>query len=121
LIVTILDSEFEAARRHLPCLTPQTYRDDPLTYLRGSLAFGHEGESYSVVLIQLLETGTPGSAVAITNALRRVAPQVTIVAGIAGGVPGELRQGDVAVSRDLVYYEYGKQRDEGLEHRAPLV
>ena len=121
LIVTILDSEFDAVKQHVPGLSRHAFRDDPIVYLRGNLPFGHEGESYSVAVIQLLEMGNPNAAVAVTTALRRFAPQATIVVGIAGAVPSELRCGDVAVSRDLIYYEYGKQRDGGLEHRAPPI
>jgi nucleoside phosphorylase len=123
LIVTILDIEFEAVRRHLSGLVPQAHRDDPIVYLRATLPFTHGGasESYSIVLIQLHGMGNPGAAVAVATALRRFAPQTTIVVGIAGAVSGELKLGDVAVSRDLVYYEYGKQRETGLEHRASPV
>lgn len=123
LLVTILESEFEAVRRHIAYLVPEVYRDDPIVYMRGTLPYGHNAarDSYSIVLIQLHGMGNQGAAVAVTNALRRFIPQATIVVGIAGGVPGELAHGDVAVSRDLVYYEYGKQFETGLEHRADPI
>ncbi len=123
LFVTILDSEFEAVRRHIPGLVAEMHRDDPIVYMRGRLPYGHgpTAGAYSVVLIQLNGMGNLGAAVAVTSALQKFVPQSTIVVGIAGGVPGELLHGDVAISRDLIYYESGKQFADRLEHRAELV
>ncbi|WP_425619073.1 SAVED domain-containing protein [Anatilimnocola sp. NA78] len=116
-IVTALAVEREAFVRRLENCLKQQFDDEPLTFYTGMLKIPGETYPYTVVLTQLLEMGISDAAIAVTRVISRWHPRNILMIGIAGGVEGKAKLGDVLVSQYAYYYEPGKATTEGFESR----
>ncbi len=116
-IVTALPIERDAVLRHLGSYHPVRFDSDPVTYYRGSVTIAATGETYSVVAIMLVEPGNDSAAAATTSLIRRWQPKHVLMVGIAGGVPGKVSLGDVAIADYSFYYEPAKMTPSGEQPR----
>jgi len=121
LLVAPLAEERLAVLAELPGhrqLPPE--RNSILVYYRAAvpayLSDGTEGR-YSIVVVSPLGMGRVSAATAVGEALSRFTPRYVILVGIAGGVAGEAKIGDVLVSEQIVDYELQKLLPEGPEVR----
>jgi nucleoside phosphorylase len=83
--------------------------------------FQHEGEEIPILVIQA-GPGNEGAAVETERAINEASPRLGFFVGIAGGLKGELKLGDVVAATKVYGYESGKAKKE-LEPRpvAPEV
>jgi nucleoside phosphorylase len=116
-IITALPIEREAVVRRLEDCTKRQFDGDPLTFYTGTLKIPGEAQPYTIVVTQLLEMGISDAAIATTNVINRWYPRNVLMLGIAGGVKGKAKLGDVLVSQYAYYYEPGKATTEGFESR----
>lgn len=116
-IITALPVERKAVVRRLS--SPQKVQDagDPLTHYLGQVTIPGEATPYSVVVTQLLDMGNLDAAATTARVLQRFRPRNVLMVGIAGGVEGKVRLGDVVVARHACYYEPAKLRPDGDEPR----
>ena len=116
-IITALKVEREAVVRRLQDVSPVQFEDEPLTFYTGHVHIPGENAPYSVVVAQLLEVGNNDAGIAATRVIQRWKPRNVLMVGIAGGVRGKVRLGDVLVSQFAYYYEPSKLIDGQIEHR----
>ncbi|HVB25108.1 MAG TPA: hypothetical protein VNG51_24440 [Ktedonobacteraceae bacterium] len=96
--VTALPVERDAMLRRLE--GREIVQDDfePLTYYRGQISIPATGERYEVVVVMLLGMGNDEAAVSTVRVVERWQPAYVVMIGIAGGVPGKVKLGDVVVA-----------------------
>lgn len=116
-IITALRVEREAVVRRLEGVSVVQFDDEPLTFYAGEVRIPGEDVPYSVVLAQLIEVGNNDAGIAATRIIQRWKPRNVLMVGIAGGVRGKVRLGDVVVSQFAYYYEPSKLIDGVVEHR----
>jgi nucleoside phosphorylase len=116
VIITALPKERDAFLRHCPLATETKAKDR--TWYRFSLEAA-TGMNYEVRLVSLPNMGNINSAIATDQAIAVWNPSQIILAGIAGGIQeGNKRYlGDVIIGEQVVYYEYGKQTQTGIQRR----
>ena len=97
----------------------ETVQEDTeaLTFYYGHITIPTTGERYTVVVVMLLGMGNDEAAVATTRVIKRWQPAHVMMVGIAGGVPGKVDLGDVAVAEACYYYELGKRTPKGEQRR----
>jgi nucleoside phosphorylase len=118
-IITILPEEYGAVLRQLSRVVP-----DP-----GSASFPNryawalgEVESafdrpYRVVVALAGEAGEISGAVVTLTTIIRWRPRYVLLVGIAGGIPGAVKLGDVVVASAIWGYEYGHLTDRFVPRR----
>lgn len=117
-IVVALQKELDALKRYFPELKqvsagPGSSR----SYYRGSVVTALGGV-YRVVATLLPSIGNLEAAHATADLIRDWSPRFVVVNGIAGGLSrADQDFGDIVVSDSIVYYELGKVRGSGVEHR----
>jgi len=116
-IITAIRIERDAVRNRLDSYDVVQEDFEPLTYYRGRVNIPGSDEYYTVVLIGLLDMGNNEAAVATTKLLQRWQPANLMMVGIAGGVRGKVKLGDVVVSKFCHYYEIAKLTPEGDQPR----
>src|SRR5712692_1429608 len=111
--VTALPIERDAILRRLE--RREMIQDDfePLTYYRGQISVPATGESYEAAIVMLLGMGNDEAAVTTVRVIERWQPAYVVMVGIAGGVPGKVRLGDVVVADFVYYYELAKRTPKG--------
>lgn len=117
VIITALQKESEAVLRYLS--SPEKKQVKGQTFYKASIPCNDSGRSYQAVLLSLPNMGNINAAIATHHAIAVWNPSHIILGGIAGGVQeGDKRYlGDVIVGEQIIYYEYGKQTDTGVNRR----
>jgi nucleoside phosphorylase len=116
LIVTALPEERDAL---LALLEPvqKIWQEGSPTYYRAEIpAYAQDGK-YHVAVTMLNDMGNVEAAQHTTQAIHDLGPDYVLVVGIAGGVRGKVRLGDVIVARQVIYYEQAKLTPAGLDAR----
>jgi nucleoside phosphorylase len=116
-VITALKIEREAMCQHLENLEVVQDENQPLTYYRGSLPLSGVADRYEVVVVQLESMGNVRAGVTTTELLSRWEPHTVIMVGIAGGIRGRVRLGDVVVADAVYYYELAKIVADGQQSR----
>lgn len=116
-VIAALTVEREAVVRRLEGVVKVQDEGEPLTYYAGTLPIPGEDRPYTVVVTQLIDIGNPEAAIVTTKVIAKWRPRNVLMIGIAGGVPGRVVLGDVIVSQYAHYYEPGKRKPKGVEHR----
>lgn len=116
-IITALKVEREAVVRRLADTKKVQIDGEPLTYYTGTVSIPGDAQAYTVVVVQLIDMGNTDAAVATTQVLARWKPRNLLMVGIAGGLQGKVRLGDVVVARHSCYYELAKLKPGDTEYR----
>jgi nucleoside phosphorylase len=116
--VTALPIERDAMVRRLERREVIQDAFEPLTYYRGHISVPATGERYEAVVVMLLGMGNDEAAVTTVRVVERWQPAYVVMVGIAGGVPGKVRLGDVVVADFVYYYELAKRTSRGEQRRA---
>jgi nucleoside phosphorylase len=119
LIVTALKVEREAVLAQLTNAVKIQKEDSP-TYYTSSVAVG-ETQTYSIVVVSLLEMGNTEAAVRTASAIAEFKPRCVLMVGIAGGIESQVKLGDVIVANQIFYYELAKQKSDGDQDRRTRV
>lgn len=86
---------------------------------RGDLPFwsARLKNGLTVALVQLPNMGPVSAAVTTTRAIEALQPKRVILTGIAAGIGSEVCLGDILVSDQVIDYDIGKVKADGLTHR----
>lgn len=105
-VLTVIAPELGAARAALGLGNQHKEKtDDGTAYWRGTVDSEVLGRPLQVVLTCIASAGNPTSAGATTRLLERYRPRAVILMGIAAGIRGKVRIGDVVLSERVVAYE----------------
>lgn len=108
VILTAIQVEYDAVRRHLMSPREETYRGT--VYERGKF---RGGKWQWDVGIGQIGAGNIASAAAVERAVTHFNPEVMLFVGVAGGVK-DVTIGDVVAVTKACGYESGKVADEGF-------
>ncbi len=112
VIVTALPEELQAVLGKLPgCRQLPPNQEDIRIYYQASLPVSFPdgtGGTYRVVVMCLTGMGRVQASIATSDAIRRWRPRYILLVGIAGGMGGKVRLGDVLISDQVVDYEQQK-------------
>ncbi len=119
LIITALAKERDAVLAQLD--TPRKIqRHGSPTYYRATIpAYAEEGV-YEVAVTMLSQMGNVEATQHTLRAIQDLSPDYVLMVGIAGGVEGSVRLGDVVINTQVIYYEQVKQRPDGPDHRPQI-
>jgi nucleoside phosphorylase len=107
-VLTVIQPELFAALDALGI--PITAREtDPhgTIYYRGALRSYLAGCAYQIVVTCIGSAGNPSATAAARDVIARYEPRVVLLIGIAAGLRGKVRIGDVVLSERVVAYEPG--------------
>ncbi|MFG2007183.1 hypothetical protein ACGFNU_49340 [Spirillospora sp. NPDC048911] len=114
-IVTILPEETDAVlsmlRRHGTCEPSET----EYGCYEGRL--GTAPDDIRVTVIQALVQGNQSALAAVGRLRRAYEPEMVAVVGIAGAIHKSLRNGDVVIADQVIYYDLRKETDDGPKPR----
>lgn len=115
-IVTALPEEYEAVRVRLTDWQPIQGSTGQYANLYGwalgSISKSDGTGKYRVVLALAGRSGNLRTAMTTVRTIDRWAPRHVLFSGIAGGLKKDgLKHGDIALSQNIWYYEYGKVVD----------
>ncbi|MGN9844358.1 5'-methylthioadenosine/S-adenosylhomocysteine nucleosidase family protein [Nonomuraea sp. H19] len=111
VILTALDLEYQAVRRHLT--DPQVHRHTAGTRFElGCLANGGQR-----VALGLVGKGNHPSAVITERAIAEFSPSALLFVGVAGALWPGIGLGDVVVATHVYAYHGGTSEDDGLKAR----
>ncbi len=119
MIITALPEERDAVLSQLDGPEKIQLEGSP-TYYRATVpAFSHSA-GYDVAVTMLSHMGNIEAAQHTFRAIEDLHPDYVLMVGIAGGVKGQVRLGDVVVSKQVLYYEQAKQKPGGPDQR-PMI
>jgi nucleoside phosphorylase len=104
-ILTVIDPELDAATNALALSERDKVELDDTIYLRGTVRSVLRGCDYTVVLAGIGTAGNPSAAALAAQMIERYHPRVMLLMGIAAGVRGKVRIGEVVLSERVVAYE----------------
>jgi nucleoside phosphorylase len=105
-VLTVIRPELLAARDALGFSEGGRVKDgDGTVYFRGAVRSELRGRDYSVVLTCVGAAGNPGAAAAVRDVIAAYQPRAVLLMGIAAGVRGKVRIGEVVLSERVVAYE----------------
>jgi adenosylhomocysteine nucleosidase len=111
VILTALDLEYQAVRRHLAA--PGLHRHPHGTLFEvGRVASGR-----CRVALANVGTGNQSAAVLAERAIAEFAPAALLFVGVAGALGSHIDLGDVVVATRVYAYHGGKSEDDGLKSR----
>ena len=116
LIVTALQVERDAVLRLLGDVEQVVLEDLP-TYYRATIPAPSQGGTYEVVVTMLNDMGNVEATQHATRVIQALAPDYVLMVGIAGGVRGKVKLGDVIVGKQVLYYELSKVTPDGYDAR----
>ncbi|WP_158625135.1 protein kinase domain-containing protein [Corallococcus terminator] len=126
-ILTVIQPEFFAALEALGISESQREKDAQGTvYFRGLLRSQMAGRDYRLVVTCVGGAGNYDASAAAYEVIAHHRPRVLILMGIAAGIQGKVRIGEVVLSERVVAYEPGaivSSSDGGpptLEHRPEI-
>jgi nucleoside phosphorylase len=105
VVLTVVPPELEAARRALGLDDRHRQKHDGAVYYRGQLRSELAGRDYQIALGCVGVAGNPGTAAATASAISAFRPRAVLLMGIAAGVRGKVRIGDVILAERVVAYE----------------
>lgn len=111
VILTALNLEYEAVRRHLTDL--RLYRHSGGTRFE----VGRIGNTDCQVALALTGKGNHPTAVLAERAIQEFSPAAVFFVGVAGGLWPSIRLGDVVVATKIYAYHGGTSEDDGLKAR----
>jgi nucleoside phosphorylase len=105
-VLTVIPPELEAARAALGGLSrrPKESAHDTV-YWEGVVRSELCQREYGVVLAGIGGAGNPGAAALATQMMERFRPRILLLMGIAAGVRGKVKIGEVVLSERVVAYE----------------
>lgn len=112
VILTALQREFKAVRRHLTDV--RTHRHTAGTLFEVGTLSGHPDRR---VGLAVTGEGNAGAATITERAINEFRPAAVMFVGIAGGLHDWLELGDVVVATRVYGYHGGSSRDEGFKAR----
>lgn len=128
-ILAIIAPEIRAVRQALR-VTDSDREDkadlNDTVYFRGTIASLRQRREYSFALAAIGTAGTDAAAVATTRMIERYHPRVVLLVGIAAGIRGKVKVGDVVLSERVVAYELAalvkgpKTREHRVEPRPEI-
>lgn len=105
-VLTVIPAELEAARLALGIGDAAPVKaEDGTSEFHATVRSELTGRGYHVVLACIGGAGNPGAAVVAAGLIHRHAPRAFFLMGIAAGVRGKIRIGDVVLSDRVVAYE----------------
>ncbi len=111
VILTAINVEFIAVRKHLSNIREETYRGT--VYERGDFTTAYG--TWDVGIGQI-GTGNSASAAAVERAITHFDPEIILFVGVAGGVK-DVKIGDVVAAERVYDYESGKVHDTAFLKR----
>jgi nucleoside phosphorylase len=106
VILTVIQAEFEAARRVLQIGDHNREKDpDGTVYFRGTVRSDLVRRDYTIALTCIGAAGNPNAAAATAGAIAKYHPRAVLLMGIAAGVRGKVQIGEVVLSDRVVTYE----------------
>ena len=106
VILTVISAEFEAARRVFQIKDDDRRKaPDGTVYFRGVIRSERAQRDYTLVLTCIGGSGNPGAAAATASAIKAYDPRAVLLMGIAAGLRGKVRIGEVVLSDRVVAYE----------------
>jgi nucleoside phosphorylase len=125
-ILTIIPPELRAAQDALGRL--QRVKEGPhdTIFWHGAVRSALRQCDYSVALAAIGSAGTASAAALATQMIERYRPSVVLLVGIAAGMRGKVRIGEVVLSERVVAYELaaltvGKDGAPAVEHRPEVT
>jgi adenosylhomocysteine nucleosidase len=106
VVLTALDQEYEAVRRHLTGL--ELFRKEGTLFERGQLP------RYGDITLALIGESNPSAAALAERAREAFAPQALLMVGVAGALKDDISLGDIVVATKIYAYHGGKE--EGDDH-----
>jgi nucleoside phosphorylase len=109
-IVTVIPEEYHAMMAHMDrSWTAAVTGDRPneFAWRRAELDRPDGRRPLQVVIALAGEAGTTSGGLAVLRTAQRWEPEIILLAGIAGGLPGKVERGDVVASEAVWGYEYG--------------
>lgn len=125
-ILTVIPPELAAAKEALG-LRASVKRDvNDTIYWHGVVRSELRGCDYSVVLAGIGWAGNPSASALATQMIERFKPGVVLLMGIAAGMRGKVRIGDVVLSERVVAYEpaalnVGKDGTREVQNRPDIT
>lgn len=116
LIVTALPEERDAVLDKIGPYQKVQLPGSP-TYYLASLATCLPDVCYQVAVTMLSEMGNVESAQHTKQAIADLDPAYVVMTGIAGGIKGQVKLGDIVVAKQILYYEQAKQKPSGSDLR----
>lgn len=107
-MLTALDLEYQAIRRHVTAL--RMHRHQAGTLYEVGLLPGGVGR----VVIAVTGEGNRGAAVLTERAISEFRPAALLYVGVAGALRDDIHLGDVVVATKVYSYHGGKDTDEGF-------
>lgn len=104
-ILTVIPPELDAATNALVLTEREKAGLHDTVYLRGAVRSMLRGCDYSVVLAGIGTAGNPSAAAMAARMIERYRPRVVLLMGIAAGMRGKVRIGEVVLSERVVAYE----------------
>ncbi len=105
-ILTVIPPELDAAKSALgPLEEPEKEGPNDTIYVRGAVRSVRRGRDYTFVLAGIGAAGNPNAAALTAQLIERYRPSVVLLMGIAAGMRGKVRIGEVVLSERVVAYE----------------
>src|SRR5262245_45630396 len=105
-VLTVIRPELLAARDALGIAEGSRVKDgDGTVYWRGAVRSALHARDYSVVLTCVGAAGNPGAAAAARDVIAGYRPRAVLLMGIAAGIRGKVKIGEVVLSERVVAYE----------------
>ncbi|HRI69234.1 MAG TPA: hypothetical protein PK156_33620, partial [Polyangium sp.] len=107
-ILTVIAPELDAARAALGLDPDKSRRKDKFSgtvFLEGSVSSNRSKRDVRVVLACVGGAGNPAASAAASEIVLRYQPKVVLLMGIAAGMRGKTKIGDVILSERVVAYE----------------
>jgi nucleoside phosphorylase len=104
-ILTVIPPELDAARNALALSEYDKAGLNDTIYLRGIVRSVRRGCDYTVVLAGIGTAGNLSAAALAAQMIERYHPRVVLLMGIAAGMRGKVRIGEVVLSERVVAYE----------------
>ncbi len=114
-IVTVIPEEYVAMTSKLatqPVPAACAVCTNAFRWVYGTIPAAGSAAAYRVVVGIAGEAGTTSGALATAEAIRLFAPRYVLLVGVAGGMPGKLREGDLLLAKSIWGYDYGAVRQE---------
>lgn len=117
-VLTVIPAELQATRKVLGISEEQRVKmEDGTIYYHGTVATRFSSSPYRVVLACIGGAGNPGAAAAARDVINYCNPLALFLVGIAAGIRGKVKIGDVVFSERVVAYEPAALVADGDGHR----
>jgi nucleoside phosphorylase len=105
-ILTVIPPELDAAKSALAPLQREKDGPNDTVYWRGAVRSAVRECEYTFVLAGIGTAGNSSAAALATQMIERYRPNVVLLMGIAAGMRGKARIGEVVLSERVVAYEH---------------